>query len=180
MLIQGDCLEEMDRLIKEGVKVDAVITDPPYQYLDHKLDVPFNEERFFKLCYQVLKPDSFLVFFGRGISFARWILICDKLGFKFKEEIVWDKKQISSPFHILKRKHELAVVFVKGNKKMNLILVDKNESNGEDYQSITDALKRITSAIKKIQTPDQFFYCGFLSILLWFLLLANHICLILK
>ena len=29
-LIQGDCLEVMDELIKEGIKVDAVITDPPY------------------------------------------------------------------------------------------------------------------------------------------------------
>ena len=29
-LYQGDCLEVMDRLIAEGVKVDAIITDPPY------------------------------------------------------------------------------------------------------------------------------------------------------
>ena len=29
-LIQGDCLEVMDELIKEGIMVDAVITDPPY------------------------------------------------------------------------------------------------------------------------------------------------------
>lgn len=29
-LINGDCLEEMDKLIANGVKVDAIITDPPY------------------------------------------------------------------------------------------------------------------------------------------------------
>ena len=29
-LIKWDCLEEMDGLIKEWVKVDAIITDPPY------------------------------------------------------------------------------------------------------------------------------------------------------
>ena len=29
-LICGDCLVEMDKLIAQGVKVDAVITDPPY------------------------------------------------------------------------------------------------------------------------------------------------------
>lgn len=29
-LINGDCLEEMDKLIDRGVKVDAIITDPPY------------------------------------------------------------------------------------------------------------------------------------------------------
>ena len=30
MIIHGDCLTEMHRLIDEGVKVDAVVTDPPY------------------------------------------------------------------------------------------------------------------------------------------------------
>jgi len=29
-LRQGDCLEVMDKLIEEGVKVDAIITSPPY------------------------------------------------------------------------------------------------------------------------------------------------------
>lgn len=29
-LYNGDCLEVMDQLIKDGIKVDAVITDPPY------------------------------------------------------------------------------------------------------------------------------------------------------
>ena len=29
-LYQGDCLEVMDKLIAEGIKVDAIITDPPY------------------------------------------------------------------------------------------------------------------------------------------------------
>ena len=29
-LYNGDCLEVMDQLIEEGVKVDLIITDPPY------------------------------------------------------------------------------------------------------------------------------------------------------
>jgi len=29
-LIHGDCLEEMPKLISDGVRVDVVITDPPY------------------------------------------------------------------------------------------------------------------------------------------------------
>lgn len=29
-LYNGDCLEVMQQLIEEGVKVDAIITDPPY------------------------------------------------------------------------------------------------------------------------------------------------------
>lgn len=44
-LEKGDCLEVMDRLIKEGVKVDAIITDPPYGTTACKWDtiIPFNE-----------------------------------------------------------------------------------------------------------------------------------------
>jgi DNA modification methylase len=30
VLLNGDCLEMMDKLIDKGVKVDAIITDPPY------------------------------------------------------------------------------------------------------------------------------------------------------
>jgi len=29
-LIQGECLAVMDKLIEEGITVDAIITDPPY------------------------------------------------------------------------------------------------------------------------------------------------------
>lgn len=44
-LYHGDCLEIMDRLIAEGVKVDAIITDPPYGTTACKWDsiIPFDE-----------------------------------------------------------------------------------------------------------------------------------------
>ncbi len=29
-LYKGDCLEVMDKLIEQGIKVDAIITVPPY------------------------------------------------------------------------------------------------------------------------------------------------------
>lgn len=30
-LYQGDCLEIMDELIEKGIKVDMILTDPPYE-----------------------------------------------------------------------------------------------------------------------------------------------------
>ena len=44
-LYQGDCLEVMDKLIEEGIKVDAIITDPPYGTTRCKWDniIPFDE-----------------------------------------------------------------------------------------------------------------------------------------
>lgn len=43
-LYKGDCLEVMDRLIEQGVKVDAIITDPPYGTTACKWDsvIPFE------------------------------------------------------------------------------------------------------------------------------------------
>ena len=43
-LFKGDCLEVMDKLIENGVKVDAIITDPPYQITNSDWDllIPFN------------------------------------------------------------------------------------------------------------------------------------------
>ena len=43
-LYNGDCLEVMDKLIEKGVKVDAIITDPPYGTTACKWDsvIPFD------------------------------------------------------------------------------------------------------------------------------------------
>jgi len=34
-LYNGDCLEVMDKLINDGVKVDLILTDPPYELTNH-------------------------------------------------------------------------------------------------------------------------------------------------
>ena len=38
-LFQGDCLEVMDYLIEQGMKIDAIITDPPYGWNQGLLNV---------------------------------------------------------------------------------------------------------------------------------------------
>ena len=52
-LYNDDCLDRMDKMIAEGVKVDAIITDPPYGTTQCKWDsiVPLDEmwERLNKL-----------------------------------------------------------------------------------------------------------------------------------
>ncbi|WP_418988191.1 DNA methyltransferase [Bacteroides heparinolyticus] len=86
--------------------VDCILTDPPYLYLKHKLDRPFDERRLFGEFKRVLKPKGFVVLFGRGTSFYRWNTELSNLGFDFKEEIVWDKSFTSSPLLSLSRVHE--------------------------------------------------------------------------
>ncbi|EDP2938665.1 hypothetical protein GJ234_07635 [Campylobacter jejuni] len=50
-----DCIEFMKDMVNQGKKVDCIITDPPYLYLNHKLDRQFSEELFFEIAERRLK-----------------------------------------------------------------------------------------------------------------------------
>ena len=62
-IYNGDCLEVMDKLIEEGVKIDCILTDPPYGTTACKWDtiIPFDDmwERLNKL----IKPNGAIVLF---------------------------------------------------------------------------------------------------------------------
>ena len=59
-----DCLVGMDKLIEQGIKVDAVITDPPYGTTACKWDtvIPFDE--MWKRLNKLIKPNGAIVLFG--------------------------------------------------------------------------------------------------------------------
>ena len=111
-LLHGDCTELLSQ-IPDG-SIDAIITDPPYGYLkNQKLDIPFNETVFFNETKRVLKPAGFIVLFGRGAAFYRWNTMLADLGFVFKEEVIWNKVQTTSPVLPLSRVHEMVSIHCK-------------------------------------------------------------------
>jgi len=63
-LINGDCLEEMDKLIEEGIMVDAIITDPPYGMTACSWDsvIPFPD--MWLRLNKLIKPNGAIVLFG--------------------------------------------------------------------------------------------------------------------
>lgn len=151
-----DCLEFMKNM--ESKSVDLILTDPPYLYLNHKLDRPFNEELFFSECFRILKDESILCFFGRGASFYKWGYLCQQLGFEFLEELIWDKNCSTSPFGNVMRNHETTSVWRKGKKQLNKVHVDKIEYDlgRGDIQKLINDNKRIVSDLKKINTFEDF------------------------
>lgn len=42
-LLNKDCIEVMSAMAERGFKVDCIITNPPYLYLNHKLDRSFEK-----------------------------------------------------------------------------------------------------------------------------------------
>jgi len=151
----------MELLISEGISVNAIITDPPYGYLDHKLDKWFDNNKFFELAYKLIKRDGFLIFFGRGVENARRMVIAEDVGFKFKEEIVWNKKSITSPTLPIGRMHEMIYIFSKGRAKINRIYFNAFDDifnyDDKDYiQILENDIKRIIGGINSIKTYDDF------------------------
>ncbi len=160
-IYNDDCLKKMSELINKNIKVDAIITDPPYLYLKHKLDRNFNELDFFQKAYNLIE-NGFLVFFGRGTALAKWITICHNLGFQFKEELIWDKSNSSSPTQIVQRYHEMCIVMQKNttkeqSKKINKVYINKieYEKRREHYQKIEKDYKKLLQEIKKIKNKEE-------------------------
>lgn len=156
ILKQGDCIELMQEL--EDNSIDCILTDPPYKYLNHKLDLDFYENLYFKQVKRVLKDNGFIVLFGRGSSFYRWNTILDNLGFVFKEEIIWNKNHNSSPLCSLQRVHETISIHTKKNGIINKVRVNYleqrlNHFNGIE-QIITD-VKRIKSALNNTNDLNE-------------------------
>ena len=160
-LYNADCLELMDHLVRKGIQVDSIITDPPYGYIDHKLDKYFDNHKFFELAYKLIKKDGFLIFFGRGVENAKRMVIADEVGFKFKEEIVWNKKNISSPMLPLGRLHEMIYIFTKGNGVINRVYKNFddeifNYDNYEYIKSLENDIKSLVKYINNIKTYEDF------------------------
>lgn len=91
-LYKGDCLEVMDRLIAEGVKVDAVITDLPYGVTKNSWDViiPFNKmwNKLLPLC----NNNTPIILFGNQPFTSLLVTSNIKM---FRYSLVWIKNKFS-------------------------------------------------------------------------------------
>lgn len=147
MLNFGDCLEFMRGMVERGERVNAIITDPPYLYLNHKLDRQFNEREFFELASKITDK---IVFFGRGDSFYKWNLLCAEFGFEFKEEIVWDKGTNSNYLQKIGRRHETISVRTKKERHLNKVKIDyiRSSIKASEFDRILQDIKRLSSGLK--------------------------------
>ena len=91
-LYKGDCLEVMDRLIKEGVKVDMILTDPPYGTTACKWDnvIPFDE--MWIRINELIKTNGAIVLFGNE-PFSSNLRISNIKNYKY--DWVWNKRPVN-------------------------------------------------------------------------------------
>lgn len=88
-LYNGDCLEVMDKLIEEGVVVDAIICDPPYGTTACKWDTVIPFEDMWSRLNKLIKPNGAMALFGNE-PFTSCLITSNLKGFKYR--IDWNKK----------------------------------------------------------------------------------------
>lgn len=116
-LLHGDCFEVMSGLATGSV--DCILTDPPYGILKHKIETEIDIPRFISECHRLLKKGGFLAFFGRQPTLTTWNYIASQC-LNFKHEIIWYKRQRSSPMGDMGRVHENISIFCKGRRHLNV------------------------------------------------------------
>lgn len=89
-LYLGDCLEVMDKLIERGIKVDAIITDPPYGTTACKWDVVIPFDEMWSRLNKLIKPNGAIVLFGSE-PFSSKLRVSNIKNFKY--DWIWEKEQ---------------------------------------------------------------------------------------
>jgi site-specific DNA-methyltransferase (adenine-specific) len=145
----GDCVLYnglMEDTIGGIEHFDHILTDPPYLYLKgHDFDRPWDEKLLFESAKKMLPDHGFVALFGRGTSFYRWNTMLAELGFKFKEEIVWDKAINSSFLGKIIRLHETLSIHTKKDGKINKVRINYVEQKQFNLESIVSDVKRMES-----------------------------------
>lgn len=178
-LIHGDCLEELPKLIEEGVKVDLVVTSPPYDNLrNYDNSLEWNFEIFKEvadLLYQIVCEGGVVVWIVNdktdkgsktGISFKQ-ALYFKEIGFNLHDVMMFVKNNpIPQIFH--KRytdAFEYMFIFSKGFPKTCNPLKEPCKLAGQTIKSFkridkTDKRKRLnkTGTVKDEKIKSNIWY----------------------
>jgi site-specific DNA-methyltransferase (adenine-specific) len=107
----GDCRQTLRAMV--DASVDVCITDPPYG--DTSLEWDSIIDRWLDEVARVLKPNASIWIFGSMRFLAPLFGQLAALGFKYSQDVVWEK-QNGTGFHAdrFRRVHEHAVMFYRG------------------------------------------------------------------
>jgi site-specific DNA-methyltransferase (adenine-specific) len=99
-IYNGDCLEVMDYLIEQGVKVDAIITDPPYGNMKNapstwekdklKWDIIIEPNEIFSRAEKLLKKNAKLILFSQE-PYTTKLIKNEISSVPFVYRMIWEK-----------------------------------------------------------------------------------------
>ena len=161
-LINGDCLEVMQSLIDDGVKVDMVLTDPPYGTTACKWDSIIPFEPMWKCLNELTNQSSPIVLFSSEPFTSQ--LINSNLK-EFKYNWIWVKDK-SPSFGIAKyqpmRYHEVISVFYRKAGQYYKQMIPRTspriaQAQKNNYEFNTGHHQGIMVGAKNIKNPSSKF-----------------------
>jgi len=160
VLINGECLETMDRLIEKGVVVDAIITDPPYGITACKWDSVIPLDKMWERLNKLIKPNGAMVLFGSE-PFSSTLRISNIKNYKY--DWIWNKKRITAPFLAKRqplRQHELISVFYKKQCTYNYQPTLKNTAKSFSKKEMTDGKGEVYGGMKRsgVRNENEYGY----------------------
>lgn len=135
-LFNGDCLDILEELIKNKIKVDLILTDLPYQKTKNKWDTIIPFEAMWDKLKKIRKDNTPIIFFGQGIFTAKLILSNEK---EYRYSLVWNKEHPSGFLNANKMPlniHEDIVFFYKKLPSFNPQKFKGNKNNAQGCNSI--------------------------------------------
>ena len=137
-LYKGDCVEVMDRMIADGVKVDAIITDPPYGTTACKWDSIIPLEPMWEQLNRIIKPNGAIVLFGSE-PFSSALRMSNIKNYKYDWK--WEKDRGSNFLNFKyqpSKNYEDVLIFSTGAtsfvKKMNNCPYNPQMVKGKPYE----------------------------------------------
>ena len=92
VLKNEDCLVAMDRMIEKGIKVDAIICDPPYGTTRNKWDSVIPLDAMWERLNKLIKDNGAVVLFSDGLFTSKLKLSNEKM---WRYDRIWDKQLLS-------------------------------------------------------------------------------------
>lgn len=175
-LRQGDCLEVIDSLISEGIKVDLIITSPPYN-LGHKnrkqggILIKYNSYDdnkeydeyenwlivFLNKCYQILSEKGKIYFNHKERHIKGYyfnpLLIFDKSNFNILQTIIWQRGGCTFNIGRYVNCYESILVGYKNEKKY--MRIDKNSEKHFDLWKINPSKNDNHPASFPVELPKR-------------------------
>lgn len=122
--ILGESIQEMDSLIKQGVRVDCIVTDPPYPLTSRGsknssaggflkdnvnkrlgFEIPHISEWIGK-CYEILKDKTHAYFMTNDKNLMEFMQEITKVGFKISKVLIWKKpNSIPTQFYLTQKEY---------------------------------------------------------------------------
>lgn len=133
-----------------------IFTDPPYGYLEHRIEKTFDR----KLCFNLISEkhcEGFFVIFGRGDIFYKDNLILDELGYKHYEDCGYIKNTPPSPFLKILRVMENFSIRVKGKRVANKVYIPLSDKNLVSDAQIVEWIRNASTSKSKEEIYNYLF-----------------------